>query len=119
LPGGRGEYAWLRTSDLLKELGSGAEGFAVPKLVAFNLEMQVIEMTIVEPPFLLDFAQSKLDTPEDFPNALNEWWERLAEDFGDRLSVVQNLFYTLISRYGIYYYDLAPRNVNFENYPQN
>jgi hypothetical protein len=73
----------------------------------------VIEMTIVQPPFLLDFAQSQLDRPPDFPEGLDEWWERIAPDFGDKLPVVQDVFYRLASKYGIYYYDLAPRNINF------
>jgi hypothetical protein len=68
----------------------------------------------VQPPFLLDFAQSELDTPRDFSDeAIQDWWERIAADFGDRLDEVQSLFYELQNRYGIFYYDLAPRNVNF------
>jgi len=71
-------------------------------------------MTMVEPPFILDFAQSTLDEPRDFPEGhIEEWWERVADDFGERFDVVQALFYELQYRYGIYYYDLAPRNVNF------
>jgi hypothetical protein len=90
------------------------EGFNVPKLVGYSRDLLVIEMTIVQPPYLLDFAQSELDFPLDFPEGHEEeWWQRLAELFGDRLSAVRNLYETLIERYGIYYYDLAPRNVNF------
>jgi len=88
-------------------------GFAVPKLLKWNSRLLVIEMTLVEPPFLLDFAQAELDTPLEFPEGLEEWWGRLAEDFGERLPVVQSVFFELQQKYGIYYYDLAPRNINF------
>ena len=89
-------------------------GFAVPRLIASDAHLLVIEMTMVEPPFILDFAQSTLDEPRDFPEGhIEEWWERVADDFGERFDVVQALFYELQYRYGIYYYDLAPRNVNF------
>jgi hypothetical protein len=88
-------------------------GFAVPKLVHYSTKLRVVEMTIVQPPFLLDFAQSVLDTPPDFPEGLEEWWERVAADFGDRFPTVRDVFYVLQQKYGIYYYDLAPRNVNF------
>ena len=70
-------------------------GFAVPRLVNSDADLLVIEMTIVQPPFILDFAQSKLDTPPDFPEGMDEWWERVAADFGERFPVVQSLFYEL------------------------
>ena len=98
------------------------ERFAVPKLVNSDRDLRIIEMTIVEPPFLLDFAGSRLDTPPDFSEApdsedeshgLDEWWERLASDFGDRLPIVQHVFYLMANRYGIWCYDLAPRNMDF------
>jgi hypothetical protein len=47
---------------------------------------------------------------------LESWWAGLAEDFGTRFPVVQDVFYAL-QNFGIYYYDLAPRNINFENHP--
>jgi hypothetical protein len=81
--------------------------------VTFNADLMVIEMTIVEPPYLLDFAQSVLDVPLAFPEGEDEWWERIGPLFGERLPVVQDLYYTLVAKYGIYYYGLAPRNVNF------
>jgi hypothetical protein len=102
-------YERLREHDV-----SDVLGFAVPKLVAHDRDALVIEMTIVQPPYLLDFAQSVLDFPLDFPEGHEEeWWERLAGLFGERLSIVRNLYDVLAESYGIYYYDLAPRNVNF------
>jgi len=36
-------------------------------------KLLVIEMTMIQPPFLLDFAQAALDEPMDFPEGLDEW----------------------------------------------
>ena len=101
-------YQRLREHNVLSVMG-----FAVPRLVDYDAHLLVIEMTMVQPPFLLDFAQSVLDRPLDFPEGLEEWWERVAADFGDRFPIVQSVFYELQQKYGIYYYDLAPRNINF------
>ena len=88
-------------------------GFAVPRLVASDDALLVIEMTLVQPPFLLDFAQAVLDEPMEFPEGLDEWWERVADAFGERYSIARAVYDELESKYGIYYYDLAPRNLNF------
>src|SRR3954452_17274761 len=42
---------------LLTHNVTDVNGFAVPKLIASNSKLLVIEMTIVEAPFILDFAQ--------------------------------------------------------------
>ena len=39
----------------------------------------------------------------------------MAALFGERLPAVRSLYETLIERYDIYYYDIAPRNVNFRD----
>ena len=101
-------YKRLRKHNVIDVLG-----FAVPKLINFDRKLLVIEMTIVEPPFVLDFAQSTLDRPLEFPEGLDEWWERIAPDFGDRFPIVQEIFYELQRKYRINYYDLAPRNIRF------
>jgi hypothetical protein len=65
------------------------------------------------PPFLVDFSQATIDEREDFPEGLDEWWERVGELFGSRKATVQAVFYELRRLTGISYYDLAPRNMNF------
>src|SRR4051812_48096658 len=55
-------YQRLREHDVFDVLG-----FAVPRLTRGDSDLLVIEMTLVKPPFLLDFAQSTLDEPHDFP----------------------------------------------------
>lgn len=92
-------------------------GFEIPALLAESHELMVIEMTLVRPPFLVDFSQATIDKEPDFPEGLDEWWERVAEAFGDRLEIVQNVFWELKRVAGICYYDLAPRNMDFGDRP--
>src|SRR4051812_3880297 len=40
-------------------------GFAVPKLVEYDDGLLAIEMSIVSPPFIVDFASARLDEPPD------------------------------------------------------
>ena len=93
-------------------------GFAIPRLLDSDDTLLVIEMTIVHAPFLLDFSHATLDEPFDFTDeALADWWREREELFEDRFPVAQEVFYAL-QAYGIYYYDLAPRNMDFTNHPR-
>lgn len=89
-------------------------GFAVPQLIGFSAELQIVEMSIVRPPFILDFAGSFLDQSPDFePEAIEHWQAEKREEFGKHFSVAISLFEELRRRYGIYAWDLSPRNVQF------
>jgi hypothetical protein len=46
----------------------------MPELMGFNDDLSVIEMRIVTPPFILDFAKAWLDRPADFtPEQMEDW----------------------------------------------
>ena len=71
-------------------------------------------MTIVKPPFLLDFAGAYLDRAPDFPpEVIDEWREQKAEQFGDRWPDVIAVLEFLKSRYGIHLLDIHPANITF------
>jgi hypothetical protein len=72
--------------------------FNVPVLLHYDATHRLIEMSTVRPPFLLDFAGATLDD---------------ASDFGDDFPVARDVFWVLVSKYGIYYWDLKPRNLCF------
>src|SRR6266480_5038520 len=60
-------------------------GLSVPILIGYDDELRIIEMSIVNPPYILDFASAWLDKPPDFSQeVLEEWHEQLRENFGDR-----------------------------------
>ena len=84
-------------------------GFAVPRLLVFDDELWCIEMEIVSPPFVLDFAGAYLDGRPDYPDdVLEEWQEEKLEQFGaDRWDVVQQVMAHFASM-GIYLADVKP-----------
>ena len=59
-------------------------GFDVPQLVGFDDEHWLVEMSIVSPPFVLDFAGAYLDQKPDYPpEVMADWVEGKAEQFGE------------------------------------
>ena len=50
-------------------------GFQVPVPLRFDDEFMAIEMTIVMPPFVLDFASASLDAPIEFSEEILDDWE--------------------------------------------
>jgi hypothetical protein len=89
-------------------------GLNVPVLRGSDNAAMVIEMSIVHPPWVLDFAQSTLDEPPDFPQEVwEDWWRSVREAFEEHWPKAQALYQTFKRQYGIYHLDLKPRNVNF------
>lgn len=68
-------------------------------------------MSIVRPPFLLDFAAATLDVEPDFPEGTLDGWEQVKSDFGDDFPIAQSVYWGLVREFGIYYWDLKPRNL--------
>ncbi len=91
-------------------------GFAVPTLIAYDDCLWVIEMEIVSPPFVLDFAGAYLDRPPDYPDdILEEWEEDKREQFGEeRWEIVQSIMATF-RRFKIFLADVKPGNITFED----
>jgi hypothetical protein len=87
--------------------------FKVPKLWHFDDQLWVIEMEIVSPPFVLDFAGAYLDRPPDFPDdVMEEWRKEKREQFGDRWAQVQDILREF-RKMGIYLADVKPGNIMF------
>jgi hypothetical protein len=91
--------------------------FAIPKLVDFDDDLLVVEMTIVSPPFLLDFGKVHLDRrPEFSAETVAEWRESMQELFEGHWPEVR-LLLAALERYGIYYLDAKPGNIMFAPSP--
>ena len=72
-------------------------------------------MTIVSPPFLLDFGKVYLDSPPpywDNSEIMSNWHVEGRENFGERWSKVLSLIGWL-QKYGIWYVDPKPGNIMF------
>lgn len=89
-------------------------GLTVPRLIGHHPGLWVIEMTLVSPPFILDFAGASLDRPSaDFPkHVLREWEAEKRDIFGSHWPRVRQLM-SEFRRMGIHLSDVHRRNINF------
>ena len=93
-------------------------GHQVPQLVDVDLNLIVLEMTWVEPPFLLDFASAYLDYPPDFPpEVIEQWHLEKEEQFGPNWPRVQVILEYLKEKFDIYLFDVNPGNITFTENP--
>ena len=89
-------------------------GCNLPALLDFNDELQIIEITIVKRPFVLDFAGAYLFQPPDFPEeVMAEWRAEKREQYGERWPDVQAILREL-ERLDIHMIDVNPGNISFE-----
>jgi hypothetical protein len=102
-------YERLRAAQIREILG-----FSVPQLIGADNELLALEMTVVERPYVLDFAGAYLDN--DAPWFEDEKWETWETDkrekFGARWAEVQAVLAAL-EEYGIHLLDVNPGNVAF------
>lgn len=76
--------------------------FAVPALIAHDADLMIVEMTLVSPPYVIDFAKVWLDKAPDFPDdSIAERLAQAEEDFGADWPAVCGLLWTLKTRFGI------------------
>lgn len=86
----------------------------MPRLRGFAEDLLAIEMTIVHPPYVLDFASAVLDHPYDFEqDVLDEWHARLEEQFGEHTPDAHSIIDELGARFGVFLYDLHRHNIKF------
>jgi hypothetical protein len=96
---------------LLKHDVNEINGLAVPEFIDFDDELQIIEIGMVKPPYLLDFGKAFLDKPPDYTaESLDDWEEELVELFGEDVSQVKLVMWQL-EKFGIYYRDAKPANI--------
>ena len=104
----RDVYARLMEAEL-----SVISGLRVPQLLRCDDEWLALEMTIVKPPFILDFASGFLDFAPTFPDDVWEDWEtKNREQFGDDWPRAQGVLSDLRD-YGIHMLDPSPSNICF------
>src|SRR5437879_2497464 len=90
-------------------------GFSVLMLWAYDDENLVIEMEIVVPPYVVDFASVRLDVPEDLiEDEGHTLVDMIRERFDERADEVIALCEELVSSAGIYLTDVHRHNIKFE-----
>ena len=104
--------AYLRLGDL--EIDEVA-GLQLPTLIDHDDDLLILEMTKVNPPFLLDFASAYLDDPPDWPEDVMEaWHEELRERFDDRYGDVLAVLAELEGAAGVHLFDVHADNLKFD-----
>jgi hypothetical protein len=90
-------------------------GHHVPELVDSDGALRAIEMTIVERPFVLDFAGAKRphEVPDFEPHVLDDHYEHLQELFGDRFSDALHVAEMFRQATGFVLLDIHPGNIAF------
>lgn len=110
----RSETFWQEKAcyDRLKARGiTFLAGFNIPELVDSDGELLIVEMTIVQPPFVLDFGKVSIDRPKDYPaEARQERWEHWTELYGDHWPQVRRVL-SALRGLGIHYLDPKPSNI--------
>ncbi|HUA67143.1 MAG TPA: hypothetical protein VMA13_01230 [Candidatus Saccharimonadales bacterium] len=88
-------------------------GFNVPELLGFDDHLHVVEMTIVQRPFVLDFAGAHLDARPEFSAEIWADWEaEKREQFEGRWPKVEKVL-AAFEEHGIYLLDVSPGNIAF------
>ena len=87
-------------------------GFHVPELIDYEDTLWVIEMTIVTPPYILDFASAYLEPCMNkfSQEQLEEWREQKLDEFESNWPQVR-LLMAAFEGLGVYLSDIHPRNV--------
>ena len=90
-------------------------GHNVPRLREVDESLLAIEMSIVERPFVLDFAGAKLpaEVPDFEEEVLEEHRERMREMFGDRLNDALHVAAMFEKETGFVLLDIHPGNIAF------
>lgn len=90
---------------------SQVHGFSVPQLLRHDDTWEAVEMSIVRPPFVLDFAGAWLDEPPEFSAEVWAAWEaEKREQFEEEWSQVRRLL-SALEHWGIHMMDVHPANV--------
>jgi hypothetical protein len=112
------EFHWREVEVYQRLHNAGVQrirGFSVPQMIGTDAELLALEMTVVERPYLLDFAGAWLEWPPEFPDEVWDTWEAdRSEDFGDHWPEVKRVLAAL-EELGIHLLDVNPGNLAFRD----
>lgn len=92
---------------------SSVLGFNVPQLAGSDRDLRILEMTVVDRPFVLDFAGAYLDARPEFPEEVwGDWEKEKREQFEARWPKVQRVM-NAFEELGIFLLDVSPGNIAF------
>jgi hypothetical protein len=109
------ETEYLRERDVYLRLLEGdvtrIRGCEVPQFIDCDDALLVLEMTIVKPPYVLDFGGAYLDQPVEFSEeVMADWRAEKIEQFEERWPEVERIL-AVLQTYGIFMIDVHPNNI--------
>lgn len=107
----------LRAYQRLQERGIHfIDGISVPALIDFDDDLLIVEMDIVQPPYLLDFGKAYTDEPTPFDEEQLAAYQVSLRDFfrKDDLPRVRKI-YRILAGMGIIYLDAKPQNIRLRS----
>lgn len=112
----REKSCFLRLQDQhVKDL----DGLSVPQLIQFDDNLLIVEMTFVNPPFLLDFGKAYLDSSPPYDEEqLAEWRARLKQSFRKEDLPRVHRILNMLRSHGIEYLDARPWNIRLRTEAQ-
>lgn len=107
-------YQILRARDI-----ENVAGHRVPRLFSFDESLLAIEISIVDRPFVLDFAGAKLphEVPDFEPHIIEEHEQHLQELFGERWGDAMHVAEMFRRATGYVLLDIHPGNIAFADGP--
>ncbi len=104
----------LHAYELLRDV-SVVAGHNLPQLIDHDDALLAIEMTVVEPPFVLDFASAYPveEAPEFPPEIMQEWLAEKQEQFGSLWPRAAAVIRALERDHGLGLTDVHPGNIRF------
>ena len=111
------DQAYVRERDVylrLRDLNIDSVcGHMVPQLLSYEDDFLAIGMTIVSPPFCLDFGGAYLDYPPDYSAEVWADWRAMKSDaFEDNWPKMESIL-AEFRRHKIYIADVNPGNIRF------
>ena len=96
---------------LLEKGVTSVAGFQIPRMIAFDDQLQIIELEVVRPPFVVDFAGAVLHTRPEWLNQAE--LERKVRDFWETDERVTRVLEVLSTfrRLGVFLTDVKPGNI--------
>ena len=92
-------------------------GCTIPTVIDFDDDLLALEITIVEPPYILDFGKCKVDYRHDHSaDAMAALDEKIVDCWGEGDATIVRSIIRVLAGYGIYYPDANPGNINLKNW---
>ena len=111
---------YLRERDcyrrLFDRMVESIDGLAVPRLLNYDDDLLIVEMEIVEPPYLLDFGKAYLDGIHPYSaDQLRAYYRSLNRHFREEDVPRVMRVCRALRTYGIEYLDAKPKNIRLRS----